>query len=293
MKKLMIVALALLALPAGAFAQTAYRTTTALDGVFCPSPDAAVYWAVNPGGYANGERLARFMVTLTTRGTTALADNPIITLRALIRAGGTTGMCGIGTSFTATRPRLADSSTSLKVKKTVDGAAYTDYSTEANDNAAATHVNLNALDTLANNDWLLVSAPSPFIGLAVDMDTAVNAVASTMTCQYWNGAWTGVSSFVDGTRTTAILAQDGQITWALPSDWVPSTIDTVTAYQLRCTTSAALTATVSVDEIEAILPTRVAIDVTVDGDDAGLLIESNSGGTGTLAFDGTIKVVWK
>lgn len=287
------VALALAATTAAA--QTAYRTTTALDGVFCPSPDATAYWAVNPGGYSLGAAKARFLVTLTTRGTTALADNPTITLRPLIRTGGTSGMCGIGTSVTAQRPRLADNATSFKVKKTVDdGANYTDYSSAANDNSAATDVVASSLDTLANGDWLLFSAPSPFIGVAIDMDaTTVNANAANTTCAYWNGAWTAVSNLVDGTDTGPNFAQDGQITWALPSDWITSEIDGVTAYQLRCYTSAALDSSTTIDEVDAILPTRVAVDVTVDGDDAGLLVESNSGGTGTLAFDGTIKVSWK
>jgi hypothetical protein len=283
------------AMAASAQAQTAYRTITALDGVFCPSPDATAYWATNPRGYATGAIKARFFVTLTTRGTTALADNPTITVRPLIRSGGTSGACGIGTSSTAQRPRLADSAASFKVKKTTDlGASYTDYSSEANDNSAATDVVASSLDTLANEDWLLFSAPSPFIGLAIDMDaSAVNGNAADTTCQYWNGAWTDVTNQTDGTDTGANFAQDGQITWSLPSDWVTSTIDTVTAYQLRCHTSAALDASTTIDEVEAVLPTRVAIDVTVNGDDAGLLIESNSGGTGTLAFEGSIVVVWK
>jgi len=293
--KRIALALTLALAAAHAGAQTAYRTTTALDGVFCPSPDATAYWAVNPGGYATGAAKARFFVTLVTRGTTALADAPTVTLRPIIRAGGTTGMCGAGTAVTAARPRLADNAASLKVKKTADdGATYTDYSAAANDNGAATDVVLSSLDTIANGDWLLVSAPVPFVGLAIDMDaTAVNANAANTSCQYWNGAWAALSSQTDGTDTGANLAQDGQITWALPADWVTSTIDGVTAYQVRCGTSAALDSTTTIDEVEALLPTRVAVDVTVDGDDAGLLLESNSGGTGTLAFDGIVKVVWK
>lgn len=289
MKRLAFTALAF-ALAAGASAQSTYRTVTALDGVFCPSPDATAWWAVNSGGQAK----ARFGLTLTTRGTTGLADNPTITVRPIIRTGGTAGVCGIGTAVAAQRPRLADSAANFKVKKTVDnGANYTNYSTEANDNNAGTHVVLSALDTLANGDWILFSAPTPFIGLAFDMDASVNANAANTTCQYWNGAWATVASFVDGTDPGANFAADAQMTWALPSDWITSTIDTVDGYHLRCTTSAALSATVNVDEIEAILPTRVIVDVVVDGDDAGLLLESNSGGTGTLAFDATIKVNWK
>lgn len=293
MKRTTFVACALALAASHAGAQTAYRTTTALDGVFCPSPDATAYWATNPGGNASR---ARFYVTLVTRGTTALADDPTITVRPIIRGGGTAGMCGVGTSSTAQRPRLKDNATSLKVKKTVDvGANYTDYSTEANDNSAATDVALSSLDTVANGDWLLVSAPSPFMGLAVDMDaTAVNANAANTTCQYWNGTtWTSFASQTDSTDTGANFAADGQITWALPTDWATSTIDTVTAYQARCGTSAALDASTTIDEIEAILPTRVAVTVDVYGDDAGLLLESNSGGTGTLAFDGTVKVEFR
>lgn len=295
MKKLIAAVLAL-ALAQVAGAQVAYRTTTLLDGVFCPSPTDTVFWAANPRNYELGAAKARFLVTLTTRGTTALADNPTITLRSLVRSGGTTGACGIGATTTAQRPRLADNANSLKVKKTVDnGANYTDYSAAVNDNSAATDAVLSSLDTVANGDWLLVSAPSQFIGIAVDMDAAnPNSTAANTTCEYWNGtAWAAFTNLVDGTDTGANFAQDGQITWALPAAWATSTIDTVTAYQARCGTSVALDVAATVDELEAILPTRVIVDVTVDGDDAGLLLESNSGGTGTLAFDGDVKVIWK
>ncbi len=64
-------------------------------------------------------------------------------------------------------------------------------------------------------------------------------------------------------------------------------------YWVRCGVSAALSATVEITELDIIQPIRSQVDLTVDGDDAGLLVESVSGGTGTLAYDGTIYVIWK
>lgn len=58
---------------------------TALDGVFCPSPDATAWWAMNSGGQAK----ARFGITLTTRGTTGLADGDDAGLLLESNSGGT------------------------------------------------------------------------------------------------------------------------------------------------------------------------------------------------------------
>lgn len=276
--------------------QAAYRTITALDGQFCPAPESSAFWTLNPRSYAGGAEKARLIAVLNVRGTTALADNPILTLRPYVRSGGTGGECGAGTAQTFTRPRIADAPASVKIQKTTDGSTYTDYSAAVNDNSATTQADLDALSTIAASDWFVAGAPTVFTGFAADMDaTNRNVIASVMSCEFWDGAaWAAVSNFTDGTASGgATLTQDGQVTWAIPSGWATSTINSISAYWARCGVSVTISAQVDVEELDIIQPIRAAVDLVVNGDDAGLLVESVSGGTGTLAYDGTIKVVWK
>lgn len=109
----------------------------------------------------------------------------------------------------------------ITVLKTADAlSTFTDYSAEANDADTSTVVDLSSLDTYANSDAVYIGAHVPFRGLAVDMSAAVNANASVLTAYYWNGsAWTDTSA-TDGTASGgATFAQDGNITWTVPTAW--------------------------------------------------------------------------
>lgn len=57
----------------------------------------------------------------------------------------------------------------------------------------------------------------------VDVGT-VNAVATTLSVDYWNGgSWVNITP-TDGTDTGAIFAQDGNVTWTVPAAWTKSTL---------------------------------------------------------------------
>jgi hypothetical protein len=223
-------------------ATIAHRTITSLDGKYLPLVTDA-QWMVNPGN----KQKARFYCDIGIRGTTGLADDPQLTLRPYVRNGGATGYVAAGESVSYVRPRLYDLS-SIKCQKTVNiGVAYTDYSANVIDNNVATYADLDALDTFANGDWVVIGGPVPFIGAALDMTANVNTNASVMSVEYWNGAaWVALTNLVDGTIIAAgkTLSGDGQITWTLPADWAASTINGITAYYMRILVSAALSATV-------------------------------------------------
>lgn len=108
----------------------------------------------------------------------------------------------------------------LVVLKTIDDlATATDYSNAAQDADASDDVDLSSLDTLANGDYVLVGSHVPFRGLAVDVDAA-NGNVSVLTVKYWSGsAWVDISAS-DGTVSAGkTFAQDGNITWTVPSAW--------------------------------------------------------------------------
>jgi len=160
---------------------------------------------------------------------------------------------GLGTEVTTLQIPFSNIlGVATTVRKTTDnGATYTNYTTNASDNNAATEVDISSLDTLANGDWLVVGSDVQHRKLMIGMDAAVNSNASVMTVQYWNGtAWSNVASLKDGTALSGkTFGQSGIVTFKAPLDWVQNTVDTVLAYHIRFIVSAALDATVKIDEI--------------------------------------------
>ncbi len=115
----------------------------------------------------------------------------------------------------------------LTVLKTTDllATTLTDYSEAAQDNDTNTDVTLSSLSTLANLDAVYVGAYVPFSGVVIDVD-ATNSTANTVLVQYWNGtAWTDITA-TDGTISAATsLAQDGNVTWTVPTAWVMEALE--------------------------------------------------------------------
>jgi hypothetical protein len=277
----------------------AHRTITALDGEIPPLPAHADFEA-SPVlfGDVEEDHIVRFYVDLVVRGTTGLANDPEIVFRPYVRNGGASGVVAACQSVSFIRPRLQDLST-IKFQKTVNnGVAYTDYSANVIDNNPATQADLDALDTVANGDWFVIGGPVPFIGAALDMDAAnVNANNAVLTVEYWTGAaWAAMAAMTDGTIVAAgkTLSGDGQVTWRLPTDWASSTINAITAYWVRCSVNAALSAAVDVEECDLLLPMKPGIDVQVDQDDTLLFLESQEAiVTGTLVYEGSIRTSWR
>jgi hypothetical protein len=111
----------------------------------------------------------------------------------------------------------------LVVLKTQDSlATATDYSQNAQDGSAATDVTLSSQGTAAQGDFLYVGSHLPFRGVAVDVDAA-NGTASVLTVKYRksDNTWADVTA-TDGTASAgAAIAVDGNVTWTVPTDWIP------------------------------------------------------------------------
>jgi len=116
----------------------------------------------------------------------------------------------------------------LIVFKTTDNLeTITDYSKEAQDADTGTDVTLSSLDTAANGDYLYVGSHLPFRGVRVDVDSA-NSNASVLTVNYWNGtSWTSISATDGSASGGATFAQDGNITWTVPTAWVKATLEEI------------------------------------------------------------------
>lgn len=112
----------------------------------------------------------------------------------------------------------------LTIFKTTDALVaesnLTDYSVEAQDGSTATSVTLSSLGTAAQGDYLYVGSHLPFAGVEIDVDAA-NGTASVLTVNYRkdDDTW-ATTSASDGTASGgASMAQDGSVTWTVPTDW--------------------------------------------------------------------------
>ena len=80
-----------------------------------------------------------------------------------------------------------------------------------------------AMDAMATGDRLYICLSDIVGGLHIDMTSSVNTNASLMTVKYWAGSWTSIS-VADGTDIygSTSLARDGDLTWTVPTDWMPA-----------------------------------------------------------------------
>ncbi len=178
----------------------------------------------------------------------------------------------------------------VRVLKTQNsGTSYTDYTKEAVDRDTSTTIVLNSQDTAANGDYWYVGSKRKFAGMVVDVGNT-NSNASVMSGYYYNGSAWADASITDGTASGgAALAQDGNVTWSLPSDWAMTTVYGTEAYWIRFQVSAALDASVTIRELALLQRDTnrgygyayVPVNVPFGSEDGGLEAVVASG-TGTL-----------
>jgi|TARA_R100001086_G_scaffold247602_2_gene182297 hypothetical protein len=102
------------------------------------------------------------------------------------------------------------------------GGHLQDNSDVAQDGSTATSVDLSSF---TSGRALYVGSAIPFRGAHIDVDGANSTGSTVITTSYWNGAEWVDTSDTDGTISGGIsLAQDGAITWTVPSAWQISTL---------------------------------------------------------------------
>ena len=253
-------------------------------------------------------------------------------LRSLTAANGGTAVTGLvtfgllpGTQYVKIHSRAFSTAVGLQyalnpylaVLKTADAwATWTDYSSAAQDEDTATHVDLSSLSTLANGEAVFIGATTPFRGIDVDVDGA-NGNSSVLTASYWNGsAWTDTSD-TDGTISSGkTMGQDGAITWSVPSAWSAGSLNNILknldsgtsnfqstvadapqyGYQdlfwVRLEVGAALDSAVTLDSIHALAGSTAYAELTA-GDDV-IELAANYGEFGAVELTvttGTVNTV--
>ncbi|MDP2662624.1 MAG: hypothetical protein Q8R28_18050 [Dehalococcoidia bacterium] len=129
---------------------------------------------------------------------------------------------------------------------------YTEIGPNITDRDSGTTGSVTAM-TSADELYLFPATPQRIRGFYVNVDGSnVNANASTMTVNYWNGtAWADTSA-TDGTASGgATLAQDGEVLWTLPSDEAVHTtgVNGIKGYIYQIVVSATLSADTAIEEL--------------------------------------------
>jgi len=114
------------------------------------------------------------------------------------------------------------------------GSGYTDDTAEA---ATEGGTAFELMDSI--NDYLYLGiATSTFSGAKFEF--ATRGSNYTLKVEYWNGAWTQLTANTnDLDDNTSGFESDAIITWTTPNDWVTTTVNSVSSYWVRFSTTTA------------------------------------------------------
>lgn len=155
---------------------------------------------------------------------------------------------------------------SPKIKKIwfYDNSAgtYTDLTAALTDRNTGTTTG-SSLNEMQAADFLYFGCDARYRGLSVDVANTNSLGTATAAVTYWNGsAWTTATP-TDGTLSTRTLAQDGLITWTVPTDWARTTVNSepTSLFWVRYAVSANLTDTsVSIAEVVTLANLTISND---------------------------------
>lgn len=110
----------------------------------------------------------------------------------------------------------------LRQAFTYIGTTYTDATANLKDRDTTT--------VLSMNDWattsiLYLGCDEVFRGVYIDVGNT-NTENATIDAEYWNGtAWTDLTETDNTNGGAGSLAQDGDITWTMPTNWAVTTVN--------------------------------------------------------------------
>ncbi len=127
-------------------------------------------------------------------------------------------------------------SESVEAAIALDGAVYSDETTEANEVTANDMTLLPAAP--AEDDAYYIGGTFPFQQARINIGTQ-GVGTWTVTWEYWNGsAWTALSDVVDGTTGFTATTGNKDITFTMPTAWLPTSVNSQDAFYIRGRVSA-------------------------------------------------------
>jgi hypothetical protein len=117
------------------------------------------------------------------------------------------------------------------------GTGYTDYTTEA---GTETGTQFELMDS--TTDYLYVGLSTTFAGIKFEFQT--KGSNHTLKVEYYNGAWTELTANLnDLDDDTSNFESDGSISWTIPGDWTTATVNSISKYWIRVSTTTTPVAT--------------------------------------------------
>jgi hypothetical protein len=135
-----------------------------------------------------------------------------------------------------------------QVWQVVEGGAFVDETTDANDTGGADDNDWEIFPASeVATDYVAIGFRQPFKKVIFDNaggTAGTDGGSLAAQWEYWNGAWTALTGVSDGTAAGGlpftITAADGQLlTFTVPTDWAPNSINgSAILYYIRCTITA-------------------------------------------------------
>lgn len=114
------------------------------------------------------------------------------------------------------------------------GPTFVDVTAEYNSDTDADWIVFPATEAIG--DYAAIGMGDPFTQVSLDNLNGTAGIGGVVDWEYWNGsAWTALTGVVDGTTDFTIAVADGQVvTWTVPVDWMPTSLNGETAqYYVR------------------------------------------------------------
>jgi len=140
------------------------------------------------------------------------------------------------------------------------GVAFTDYTAAAKTTTDA-DIALATIYATPSSAAVYVGSRDPFRGVYLGLVDSVNANTCVLSAKIWTGAWTGVTSLVDGTQATAgkALSGGGLVSWQTPDTWVRRTLNNSLLYWAKLGVSSSLTAGTAAAQVSPVVASRLTL----------------------------------
>lgn len=140
-------------------------------------------------------------------------------------------------------------------------SAYTDV-TGASKDTSEDDIDLATIFATAGSDALYIGSEKPFRGVFLRVLDQASVATGTLTASYWSGSWESVSVSDATTISGKTFAAGGSVTWSVPMDWQPRTLNGSDAYYWVKLTVSATPAGAAASQVSVIRASALRAPVT-------------------------------
>lgn len=158
------------------------------------------------------------------------------------------------------------------------GAAFVDYTSQALD-TTDTDLPLSSILAVPSSAAIYIGGKAPFKGVYVGIHDSINANSAVLDVAVWTGAWTVVTSLVDGTQATLgkSCSGGGLVSWQQPDPWSRRPLNNSLLFWAKLTCSSSLTAGTAAAQLAPVVASRLTLPAAYYT--LGLLYQESYGST--------------